>query len=284
MSPTLEERIAELAATLDAESTRRVHDDRSTTRATTRSPQRGRLVAAAVVTVLVLALTTWLLWGRGGHGASVRTPPAADAPTTTTSGAADLSTVVLSPAEQVDWLTRQHEPDESVHLPGWRIELDAEAVECDFTGVSGAGAQKISGSASNFPLGEAITADRIIQECAGGTDATRSTGIDLSGQGRLCEVDGPMPLPTGTVEVIRPVVASPVGPVRRAATGHRPLASSRASSSSGAPRSSSARCHARVPPPPRRGSGSTARSRRFPITGPSPSVNRGRVHSHRSTG
>jgi len=87
----------------------------------------------------------------------------------------------------VEWLTRHAEGEATHHLPGWRPELAAEGVQCDYTGSPSAPVGKVGTSASEFPLGEAITADRIVEECATGTDATRSTGIDLTGQGTLCK-------------------------------------------------------------------------------------------------
>jgi hypothetical protein len=148
---------------------------------------RHALVVAAVASVAVLVAAAWMVSRIGGDTPSVHTNPASNNPSTTIASGPDLSTVQLSPEQQVDWLTRHSESEASHHLRGWRIELWAEAVVCDYSGVPGMSVESGSGSASDFPLGDAITVDRLIQECANGTDATRSAGIDLTSQGTLCK-------------------------------------------------------------------------------------------------
>jgi hypothetical protein len=189
MSQSLEERIERLADALDSESKVRVRDARAVALAApTRRRPRATLVAAAVASLLVLAFATWLLSTRGdGDDASVTTNSVADQPTTSVvTGEPDLQTVQLSPEQQVDWLTRHSESEASHHLPGWRTELGAERIVCDYAGVPGMSVESMGGSASDFPLGDTITVDRLIQACANGTDATRSAGIDLTSQGTLC--------------------------------------------------------------------------------------------------
>lgn len=67
------------------------------------------------------------------------------------------------------------------HGPGWRPTLDSEAVLCAYD--SGDGAS--STFASEFPLDEPLTVDRIVAECRTGSDAARVSGApdDLT----LCE-------------------------------------------------------------------------------------------------
>jgi len=169
------------------------------------------MVAAAVVVMLVLALATWFLATRGDD-ASVTTNSVAGQPTTTSvvTSEPDLETVTLTPEQQVDWLTRHELSEASVHIPGWRTELGAERVECDYAGASSVSIANISGSASEFPLGEAITADRIIQECADGTDATRAAGVDLAGEGTLCKsVSTKRVVPAGAAKPTDVVVTEP---------------------------------------------------------------------------
>jgi hypothetical protein len=166
----------------------------STVSGVTRRRRRLAIVAIAACVAVLGVGAVWLV-AHQGASSGPRVSPADSAPisdpppttTATTAGEPDIATVQLSPEQQVDWLTQQHETEASVHLPGWRTELSAERVACDFAGVPGLSVQSFSGSASDFPLGEAIAADRIIQACANGTDATRSAGIDLTSQGTLCK-------------------------------------------------------------------------------------------------
>lgn len=64
-------------------------------------------------------------------------------------------------------------PAASVHLAGWRPELATESVLCVY-GPSTA----VTTVASEFPLGEPLTVDRLTAECAHGTDVARSLAAE----------------------------------------------------------------------------------------------------------
>jgi hypothetical protein len=186
MNQILEERIARLATVLDAESTALELQPREVPTRAGRRPKRRVVVLVATIAALALVSATWVVASRHENGAAVHTDPAANAPTTTAPSRPDLKAVQLSAAQQVDWLTRQYQGEASAHIPGWRVELSAERVECDYTGVPDVSVSAISGSANEFPLGESITAERLVQECSNGTDATRAAGVDLRNEGALC--------------------------------------------------------------------------------------------------
>jgi hypothetical protein len=68
------------------------------------------------------------------------------------------------------------------HTPGWRPELNAETVGCDYTALPPSSLTEgfppiAQGSASSFPLAQAITEDDLVTECASGTDAVREHPI-----------------------------------------------------------------------------------------------------------
>jgi hypothetical protein len=64
------------------------------------------------------------------------------------------------------------------HTPGWRPELNAETVGCDYKALPQSSLPEgfpsiAQGSASGFPLAQALTEDDLVTECASGTDAVR---------------------------------------------------------------------------------------------------------------
>jgi hypothetical protein len=75
-----------------------------------------------------------------------------------------------------------------VHRPGWRPELDAERVVCDYQGL-GRATNVVYSYASAFPLAEPLTQSRLVDECRSGTDAT--TGNPVTGAATLCAVTPP---------------------------------------------------------------------------------------------
>jgi hypothetical protein len=73
-------------------------------------------------------------------------------------------------------------PDGEIHLPGWRQELSAESVQC-FVGMDeGPPRLLVRTQASEFPLEELLTRERLVDECASGNDAARQgQGLDTEG-------------------------------------------------------------------------------------------------------
>jgi hypothetical protein len=63
-----------------------------------------------------------------------------------------------------------------VHLPEWRQELNAETVQCFRSVQDGPPQLIVRTKASEFPMSELLTRERLVDECAGGTDAARQVG------------------------------------------------------------------------------------------------------------
>ena len=76
-----------------------------------------------------------------------------------------------------------------VHGPDWRPELDAEHVVCDYRGL-GLVTTGVYTYASEFPLAQSLTRERLVDECRSGTDAT--TGVpSITQPATLCAVTPP---------------------------------------------------------------------------------------------
>lgn len=90
--------------------------------------------------------------------------------------------------EQAATVKRQSRAAVPVHRPGWRPELDAERVVCDYQGLGRATAVVYS-YASAFPLAEPLTPSRLVSECRSGTDVT--AGDPVARPATLCAVTPP---------------------------------------------------------------------------------------------
>lgn len=64
----------------------------------------------------------------------------------------------------------------AVHLPDWRQELNAETVQCFRATKDGPPQLIVRTKASEFPIEEVLTRERLVEECASGTDAARQVG------------------------------------------------------------------------------------------------------------
>jgi hypothetical protein len=64
----------------------------------------------------------------------------------------------------------------AIHAPGWRQELDAETVQCFRSTNDGPPQLIVRTKASEFPIEELLTRERLVDECALGTDAARQIG------------------------------------------------------------------------------------------------------------
>lgn len=80
------------------------------------------------------------------------------------------------------------EAEESIHPSGWRPELDAERVLCDYSEVNPA-APTVETPASDFPLTEPMTAMDLIRECRSGTDLVRDS--EPTAEATICTVRRP---------------------------------------------------------------------------------------------
>jgi hypothetical protein len=86
----------------------------------------------------------------------------------------------------------------NAHIAGWRPELDAEHVVCDYRNL-GREAPLVYTYANEFPLATPLTEQRIVGECRSGTDAVR--GAPVVGAALLCSVTPPrerFPVPAVT--------------------------------------------------------------------------------------
>ena len=106
-----------------------------------RRPRRRRKRTVAVLAAAAMALST------GAVASGIFDPDPQD-----------LDTIIADASEAAD-----------VHLPGWRPSLRAETVWCFYDRSTYANTP-----VSEFPLDEALTKDRIADECTSGNDMVRS--------------------------------------------------------------------------------------------------------------
>lgn len=99
-------------------------------------------------------------------------------------------------AEQAAQVIENSEDAAVVHLEGWRPALRAESVACIDSGRSALTDPRESGntSASEFPLEEMLTVERLVEECTAGTDWARVNGGFDPEQATTCVRDGNYPL------------------------------------------------------------------------------------------
>lgn len=78
-----------------------------------------------------------------------------------------------------------------VHLDGWRPELRSESVACVGTDSPRLTDPRAGGqtTASEFPLTDPLTAERLIDECTGGTDEARLAGGHDPARATVCMRD-----------------------------------------------------------------------------------------------
>ncbi|MBA3372867.1 MAG: hypothetical protein M3493_13995 [Actinomycetota bacterium] len=109
------------------------------------TPRRGAVTARVPRKRLaVVAVATVMMLGAGGaFAAGVFSPDPVD----------------------VEAVTRQGDAAADVHLDGWRLELDAETVRCDY----GQG-EVIETWAAQGSLSQPLSIDHLVDECATGTD------------------------------------------------------------------------------------------------------------------
>jgi len=90
-------------------------------------------------------------------------------------GSAAFAWSQLTPdAKHAETVKRHYQSSAGVHRPGWRPELDAERVVCDYRGL-GLATTTVYSYASEFPLAQPLTQQRLVDECRSGTDATTGT-------------------------------------------------------------------------------------------------------------
>jgi hypothetical protein len=107
-------------------------------------------------------------------------------------GAATLAVAGVGTAVAVSTITPDREDVATIerratsvapgHTSGWRPELNAETVGCDYKALPQSSLTEgfpsiAQGSASAFPLAHALTEDDLVTECASGTDAVREHPI-----------------------------------------------------------------------------------------------------------
>jgi hypothetical protein len=107
------------------------------------------------------------------------------------SGTAAFAVAQLAPDAKDAVTVKQHYRSSApAHRPGWRPELDAERVVCDYRGL-GLGTTSIYSYASEFPLDGLLTRARLVAECRAGTDATASGSTQITSPATLCAVTPP---------------------------------------------------------------------------------------------
>jgi hypothetical protein len=128
-------------------------------------------------------------------------------------GAAFAWSQLAPDAQDVATVARHYRSSAGVHRPGWRPELDAERVVCDYRGLGLATTSTYS-YASEFPLTQPLTQERLVDECRSRTDATTGTG-SITQPAALCAVTPPgerlaVPVVTfGTAECTAPLTIAP---------------------------------------------------------------------------
>jgi hypothetical protein len=106
-------------------------------------------------------------------------------------GTAAFAVTRLAPdAKDAATVNRHYRSSAPVHRPGWRPELDAEHVVCDYRGL-GLQTTGVYSFASGFPLAGSLTQARLVAECRSGTDATASGGAPIAARATLCAVTPP---------------------------------------------------------------------------------------------
>lgn len=86
-------------------------------------------------------------------------------------------------------IQRQYNEGRAVHVPGWRPELDAEHVVCDYRALH-VEPSLLYSYASEFPLTELLTEERLVDECRARTDAVRGAA-PVTAPAQLCAVTPP---------------------------------------------------------------------------------------------
>lgn len=84
--------------------------------------------------------------------------------------------------ESVQAVKTEGEQHADVHLEGWRPVLNAESVRCIFPD-----GRAIDTFASDFPLDQPLTVDRLIEECTTGNDLARTSSVPPTTNTSLCE-------------------------------------------------------------------------------------------------
>jgi hypothetical protein len=105
-------------------------------------------------------------------------------------GSAAFAWSRLTPDSKHVATVKRHSRDAAgAHRQGWRPELDAEHVVCDYRGL-GLAATTVYSYASEFPLAQPLTTELLVDECRSGTDATTGTA-PITQTATLCAVTPP---------------------------------------------------------------------------------------------
>jgi hypothetical protein len=114
-------------------------------------------------------------------------------------GTAIAASTIVPNRDDVATIERRATSVAPGHVPGWRPELNAEAVGCDYRALSQSSLTQgfpsiAQGSASAFPLAQALTEDDLVTECASGTDAVAEHPV--TGASHVLCVAHPPEIPT----------------------------------------------------------------------------------------